>query len=468
MHTGNSPLFHEKVQDQYGEPISLTYFPAKRLRLRNILSHPIEERIEKDEPGAHDSDKWKRWQESITEACEGFKGLKPDFENVRGHFQQFTDFVHLMRTLRSFIVEEAGNKRWSSSFIFPFGPSVLYEDLDINKDKVERQYIYFTRSGEILYQMLCRSSHRDELNALLLKLLIPGNPWNEFCRCLEVEDATNREPRTGSILPYLEHPRFDALAADWCAILRLDLPPTDAIPHLITLAGFHLMIFVQEVACSVLNRDRCIYICEILAPKRTTVRAQSIANFDTNRRLSEDAVAKELESIRGRFTNSSAPQDNEAAREYLVKETGWGADELAPTPEELFEKLNTKVLKTHRDHLGKVHSAYGRGIGLVSRRGSNRNRYVPSDSFLKTLALATVPTHREFKALMKDFYDKYGLVFGDTLADSPMVGANYSKADFKQNAQRLERRLASLGLLKRKSDGCAYVFNPHRSQEVAK
>ena len=32
--------------------------------------------------------------------------------------------------------------------------------------------------------------------------------------------------------------------------------------------------------------------------------------------------------------------------------------------------------------------------------------------------------------------------------------------DFSDNARRLEERLASLGLLKRLSDSCAYVENP--------
>jgi len=32
---------------------------------------------------------------------------------------------------------------------------------------------------------------------------------------------------------------------------------------------------------------------------------------------------------------------------------------------------------------------------------------------------------------------------------------------FKENSQRLEMRLVSLGLVKRLSDACAYVINPY-------
>jgi hypothetical protein len=39
--------------------------------------------------------------------------------------------------------------------------------------------------------------------------------------------------------------------------------------------------------------------------------------------------------------------------------------------------------------------------------------------------------------------------------------------DFSDNARRLEERLASLGLLKRLSDSCAYVENPFQRAEAA-
>jgi hypothetical protein len=313
--------------------------------------------------------------------------------------------------------------------------------------------------------MLCRSKRRDDLNKLLPKLLKTANPWSQLCGVLEDPTDDTRKNRSGSVLPYVEHPRFDALAEDFCAILELDIPPSDAVPHLVTLTGFHLMLYVQEVAAKTLDQDPPTFICELLAPQRSTVRARSIASFDVNRRLSEEAVIAELERIKTEFHKSTYPQDVEGAKEFVETVTGWRDDETSAQTDDVFTKLDEKVLKTHRGHLGKVHSDYGRGIGLVSRRKSNRNRYVPSDSFLKTITLTTVATHCEFKMFMDKLYARYRLVFGEIAHQKQQKGIKHSKHDFKLNSDRLERRLASLGLLKRKSDGCAYLFNPHRKTE---
>ena len=44
---------------------------------------------------------------------------------------------------------------------------------------------------------------------------------------------------------------------------------------------------------------------------------------------------------------------------------------------------------------------------------------------------------------------------------------NADQEDFSDNARRLEERLASLGLLKRLSDSCAYVENPFKRTDAA-
>ena len=56
----------------------------------------------------------------------------------------------------------------------------------------------------------------------------------------------------------------------------------------------------------------------------------------------------------------------------------------------LLKTLKESAQKRHRQHAGNVHRIYGTAIGLISRRGTNRLRYAPSDTLLKTLVVANV------------------------------------------------------------------------------
>jgi hypothetical protein len=107
-----------------------------------------------------------------------------------------------------------------------------------------------------------------------------------------------------------------------------------------------------------------------------------------------------------------------------------------------------------------VHLSYGKGIGLVSSRGTTRNRYAPTDELLKTLVMARVPGRIEFGKFLADLHIHYGLVFGPVEAKQALAEADFDDTSFERNRSRLEGRLSSMGLLKRLSDACAYVINP--------
>jgi hypothetical protein len=69
----------------------------------------------------------------------------------------------------------------------------------------------------------------------------------------------------------------------------------------------------------------------------------------------------------------------------------------------------------------------------------------------------------QFLALL---WRKYALIFGDREAEEVLSKDEFDKKAFQANARRLEQRLASLGLLKRLSDGCAYVLNPYAGRKA--
>jgi hypothetical protein len=73
----------------------------------------------------------------------------------------------------------------------------------------------------------------------------------------------------------------------------------------------------------------------------------------------------------------------------------------------------------------------------------------------------------EFKDFLEALYQRYGIVVGDGQARDLIDSGNADQEDFSDNARRLEERLASLGLLKRLSDSCAYVENPFQRTDPA-
>jgi hypothetical protein len=114
---------------------------------------------------------------------------------------------------------------------------------------------------------------------------------------------------------------------------------------------------------------------------------------------------------------------------------------------------------------GQVHLNYGRNVGLVSKRGTNRYRYAPTDALLKTLVLAIVPRRTEFGLFLTQLKDRYGLVIGPEEAQKVLDADSFDRTSFDRNRDRFEARLSSMGLVNRLSDGCAYVLNPFAQPE---
>jgi hypothetical protein len=71
----------------------------------------------------------------------------------------------------------------------------------------------------------------------------------------------------------------------------------------------------------------------------------------------------------------------------------------------------------------------------------------------------------EFQQFLHVLHDRYNFVIGHRQAIAYIGEGQSDQKAFEDNARRLEMRLASLGLLKRLSDACAYVENPYASSE---
>lgn len=248
--------------------------------------------------------------------------------------------------------------------------------------------------------------------------------------------------------------------------MRLNIPGFDAFPHLVNLVGLHLLKYQLSVSRQVLRLNAPLsLICEVVAPKKSLVREVSCDLYQENNLLPAQAIEAFISNIETSSDWQQAITENgafERCRKILREQVRWGEDyEGPPDPQQLMAALRQAAMKRHRQHVANIHRNYGREIGLVSRRGTVKLRYAPTDALLKTLLFANVEKRIELHQFLAKLYVRYGLVFGDREAEQVLVKGEFDKKAFQANSRRLEQRLGSLGLLRRLSDGCAYVVNPH-------
>lgn len=452
---------------------SLSYRPQVQLKLRNLIfNNPhimtVETETRSDEAA------WALWLEKMAQSAGGLD--QPDFGYLRERFENFQDFAAVVKFLQGSAIEGTSNKRWSSKFVFPFGPNALYEDISVSpKGGISTDRRFFARTGEILYLMLCRSNRAAELGTLLVdRFLENAAPYDGMVRALQGDPQLARAERGGAFLPCSTHPAFDRLAEDWLAILALPIPAYDAIPHLVYATGLNLILYQLDRAREVIERDPITMVCEIVSPKKSVVRDLSGDSYQHNNMLPQQALERFIRATTETPEWENAIVSDEPllnAAEILKKAFDWpdpdDSEDIAGEPEQLVNKLVERAVTRHKQHVGKVHATWARAIGLSSRRSSRRVRYAPTDRLLKTLVVTCVDRRLEFKDFLTLLFDRYGIVIGDGQARDLIASGNADQEDFSDNARRLEERLASLGLLKRLSDSCAYVENPFQRTEAA-
>lgn len=457
-----------KLLDQQGNYYPLLFRPYQRMFLRNILfNNEALFRIGERYPDS--SSAWSNW---LTWMKENAKAVPSrDFSYVQRRFASYQQFASLVGMLRSSAVESETNRRWTSRFVFPFGPNALYEDVNMTPSgSVTREYINFGRTGELLYMMLCRSAGAADLRTRLAGLLSGPNPWNTLVTLFQPQEPEDSHTRGKSYLPYRAHPRFDLLAEDWLRILELGLPGFDAYPHLVVLSAFHVILYQLHLSAEWCGERQPVhFISEVVAPRKTLVRELSSVSFQHNSQLSQRAVVayvKRIEDSPEWLRAAAQPGAFPTCQNLLQERVRWPRDrddyDGPNDPATLIAELRQRATSRHRRHVANVHRNYGRDVGLVSKRGTNKLRYAPTDTLLKALILANVPQRMEYKEFLSHLYSRYGLVFGDREAEHVLEGSEYDRKAFQSNAERLEQRLGSLGMLRRLSDACAYVQNPFR------
>ena len=186
--------------------------------------------------------------------------------------------------------------------------------------------------------------------------------------------------------------------------------------------------------------------------------------------MSRTAVEHYIRSVEETDEWQQAIEDGDALRKILKDKFAWPKDnrekpyENINDPNKLLNTLVENAVNRHKQHQNKFHNVWSKEIGLSSRRGSRRLRYAPQDLLMKSLVLCIVPERMEFQDFLEKLYDHFGFIIGDKQATAYISSGRADQEAFAENALRLEQRLASMGLLKRLSDACAYVENPFAVQ----
>jgi len=457
------------------------------MALRNIVfNNPHFDAILRQ--SADDGERWRAWLDKMGRQAKGIKGeagfayLRDVFPTVGGRSDSFGDFVRVIGLLRTTAIEGDSNKRWTSKFTFPYGPASLFPDAGLKSDgTLSTDRRFFARTGELAYLMLCRSGRGEALYARLQRSVFdPRSAWNRLVERLQPTGASEGTESYVGYLPYASLPDYERLADDLLAVLDIGLPGYDALPHVVDLLGLHLVLYALRRAAEwVPGAAEPHLVLEIIAPKRTSVRDQAGESFQYNDGLGEHALMHFIEAEiersdawRAACTIEHDDERSVALARVLWEKARWkearDAAEAQPTakrafyadPQEALDQLRAAAKRRYAGHLGHVHQSYAQAIGLASRRGTKRIRYAPSDQLLKTLVFAVVPKRMEFNQFLIALWERYRMIIGHAQAELVLPSDARDKDDFDQNVGRLEMRLASLGLLRRLSDACAYVENP--------
>jgi len=441
------------------------YYVPRLIPLRELIfGNPHIQHIDKS--NSSNREKWSAWKEQVNDDS-GY-----DFSFLQARFGEFSRLAHVVEYFQNTAVEPHRQRRWTSRFIFPYGPDCLYADLPGNpRNSPDRRF--FARGGELLYLMLCRSGSGPDISELINKrLLLENNPWNRVVKALLPEDNRSDSREISSkigYLPFAERVEYLELAQTWQQLLQLDLLGVALFDPLVRLSSLHMLLYMLRRAAEEIGHSaEPRFVLEIASPSKTTLFELSSENLSANRMASLRAVRSHVENVKndqGWHDACSARVPADAVRTFLAKRFAWEPEDsirIGGDQDTIFSELRSYAEERHQQHVAKVHSEWARQIGLsVSQRGVG-TWYSPSDSLLKALVMCIVDDGREeYRRFLGKLYDRFRLVVAVPEAEKAFGSLPTDQHAFTQNAQRLEQRLRTLGLLRRLSDDCAYVVNPH-------
>lgn len=461
---------------------AVRYHPEAFLRLRDLIfNNPCLDLILTKYDS--DAERWQKWFELFAKSSVCFEKYA-DIAYLQEMFENsFTNFVAVIKLFRTNAFEADSDKRWTTRFIFPCGLNTVYTDVRVGKKQskwtVQQDRLFFARTGEMLYLMLSRSSLHNELGkAIYSKFFEQHSLMDKIARDLQHgKDPSfvniDKQKQITGYLPDKTNRQYDLLAEDWQAVLKNNLPVNDVVFYLSQISVLHLMRYLLSKCKEVLDDCSTDMVCEVIGPQSASIRKLAAESLSYNSRLSEDALEKYMERVKETDVWLDPNKTDSEKIAYMLqtyflcnstirKKYMNGASRTA---DKVLEDLCEECKATFKKHAGKVHLVYGKNIGLISAAGVRRNRYVISDSLLKTLVVSNVRTPMPVDDFLDRLYKRYEIVIGPNEGKVYADNCRCSSKALADNRAVLEQRLDSLGMLRRLSDSFSYVLNPFANNQ---
>ena len=457
----NQALAEPRVNGNH-ESVSYRIPKLKELRFL-IFNNPRLQHIQRTVDS--DSEKWRQWKDSIRD------GYNCDYDYLKKRFGDFSKFARIVEFFQHTSLEPERNRRWTSKFVFPYGPNCIYADVREKGERLENASAdrrFYARGGELLYLMLNRSDSAEKLAERIgTKLLNREERWNLLAQDLMPESGNDDYINTSvGYLPYERRDEYNDIAGDWLRLLNLKIPGTSILDPLMRITTLNMLLYIMRRSLEEIGEspEPCL-VLEIAAPRKTALLELSIENHSQNRTLTRRALQVHIDSIKKTQDWLKACEEvspSQAVLQLLKKRFKWKPKNRFVNnhrPDRILEELLKAAHKRHKAHVANVLPDWSRRIALSVSRRRLGTWYSPDDALLKSLVMTIVEDQEEYNRFLSKLYDRYHIVVGVAEAEKAFGRLPIDERVLAENASRLEQRLRTLGLLHRLSDDCAYVIN---------
>jgi hypothetical protein len=446
------------------------YALPAREELRRLLF--LDERLDElaNNPMIDERQALKEWLEAL--AAEDGRDAD-SYAYLGQRFGSLHDMYRAVELVRGAEIDQHRSRRYTSRHLVPFGPAALTADFRRQANgspSFDRRF--FARGGELVYLMLGRSRVRERLEKLIeQRLLAEDSRWNRLIAALQ--PAETRRPTSllkGGYLPLPHHPRYDRLAEDMVQLLELEgLDSENLHEPLVRMIGLNVLLYLHERSVKVLDEPLSPLVLDLAGADASALKSVARSQYSQNRELSTRAIRRHVERVRDldEWRDVVRRPDHTARRAFFERYLGFKPEVKKSSrysretdANAMLEEICELALANHEQHLAQVPGVFAGAIGLATARRGFGRAYGASDALLEALVLSQVTAPMAFDQFLALLYERFHIVIGYTEARQAFSTPNAPQEQFKINQRRLEERLRSLGLLRRLSDDCAFVFNP--------
>lgn len=451
-----------------GSHEKLTYGLKQRRKMRYLLF--VDRSIDRValNQSIPDHQKWNKWKSQVNKLYKEKYGGDNHFDYLDSVFDKnIMSLAQAIRVLRSQELDVSNRRRWTSRFLAVKGPDMICSDFRERNWSRDRRF--FARGGELVYLMLNRSKHAEDImKEINNKFLNIESPMNRLCEAIS-EPKTNIATSHGDIgyLPLTQHSSYNRMAKDWLRILTTEkLPDSQLFDPLFRITGLNLVSYFALRAQEILGEKKPEPIV-IDAKNGSDIQLRELAKIHLSRH--RDVSNRAVESFIKDVVNENGWEevgDNPRAAFDIIKDKFLGKNAVRDLdyPERQIQKLIKEATSRDKNNIHKVLLPLTKGIGLVTARSGSGTWFSLSDSMIAALVLANV--HKsdtiELSRFVKKIYKNYKIVIGPNEAKKAYGTPPVGLQKFRDNLAALESRMTKLSLTFRLSDDCAFVVNPYR------